>query len=71
MNKVVCFSSICLTITTLLFVLIPTQKDALLIFGLGSTIDYIKSNGKVQQLPDKCIDALDSWVESLNKKEDR
>ena len=55
-----------------LSVLTPTKNEALLIFGVGGTIDYIKSNETVKQLPDKCVDALDAWVESLkitNKEE--
>ena len=52
-------------------VFVPTTSEALLIFGLGGTIDYLKTNDKVQQLPDKCINALDAWVETLNKKEDK
>lgn len=50
---------------TLIDMFIPTTKEAMLIWGVGSTIDYIKTNDKVQQLPDKCIDA---WVESLNEE---
>lgn len=46
---------------------IPTKNDALLIYGIGGTIDYIKSNDTAKQLPDKCIKALDKWVENLNE----
>lgn len=46
---------------------IPTTNQALLIYGLGGTIDYIKSNDTAKQLPDKCIKALDKWVENLNE----
>lgn len=54
-------------------VFIPTKNEALLILGVGSTIDYIKTNETVQQLPDKCVDALDAWVDSLSedKKEEK
>ena len=38
-----------------------------MIFGVGGTIDYIKSNETINQLPDKCVKALDAWVESLNQ----
>ena len=48
---------------------IPTTNEALLIYGVGGTIDYIKSNDTAKQLPDKCIKALDKWVENLNEKE--
>ena len=50
-------------------IFVPTSKDAMLIFGVGGTIDYIKSNETIKQIPDKCINALDAWVDSLTKKE--
>ena len=46
----------------------PTTNDALLIYGLGGTIDYIKSNETAKQLPDKYIKALDKWVGNLNEE---
>ena len=57
-----------LVISLLVTVFVPTKKDALLIYGIGGAIDYIKSNDTAKQLPDKCIDALDALVESLNLK---
>ena len=53
---------ICLPIT----ILTPTKDEALLIWGVGSTIDYVKENETIKQLPDKCVNALDAWVESLS-----
>ena len=44
---------------------VPGSRDAMLIFGIGPTIDYVQSNETAKQLPDKCIEALDNWVESL------
>ena len=54
-------------------IFIPTTNEALLIYGVGGTIDYIKSNDTAKQLPDKCIKALDKWFENLNeeKKQDK
>lgn len=49
----------------------PTTQEMYLIYGLGGTIDYIKSNDKAKKLPDKCIDALDKYIESLNKEKDK
>ena len=48
---------------------IPTQKEMMMIYGLGSTIDYIKSNDKAKQLPDKAVDALTKYIEDINKEE--
>ena len=63
------YSAIILSIFGALAILTPSKKDALLIFGLGSTIDYIQNNKKAQELPDKCVEALDAWLDSLNNKE--
>ena len=49
-------------------IFIPTQREILLIYGLGSTIDYVKSNDKAKQLPEKCIDALTRYVDSIEKE---
>lgn len=61
-----------LTIVTLVVgslgsVFVPTTNEALMIFGIGGTVDYIQDNEKLQQLPDKCVEALDLWVESLKE----
>lgn len=52
-------------------IFVPTSKDAMLIFGVGGTIDYIKSNETIKQIPDKCINALDAWVDSLTENESK
>ncbi len=55
-------------VLTVINIFIPTKNEALLIYGVGGTIDYIKSNDTAKQLPDKCIKALDKWVENLNEE---
>lgn len=46
---------------------IPSTKDALLIYGLGGSLDYIKGNDTAKKLPEKAIMALDRYLEELNK----
>lgn len=58
------------TISLLLQIFVPTTKEALVIWGIGGTMDYLKSNEKAIQLPDKCIDALDLFInEYINESE--
>lgn len=52
-------------------ILVPTTNEAMLIYGVGTTIDYIKQNNTLQQIPDRCINALDAWVDSLTEKESK
>lgn len=62
---------ICFFISLLGVLFTPTTKEMYLIYGLGGTIDYVKSNDKAKQLPDKCIDALDKYIESSNKEKEK
>lgn len=50
---------------------IPTTKQALIIYGVGGTIDYVKSNETAKQLPDKVVIALDKYLENLDKEEEK
>ena len=52
-------------------ILTPTTNEAMLIYGVGTTIDYVKQNNTLQQIQEKCINALDAWVDSLTKKESK
>ena len=58
-------------VSALGIVFVPNQKELLAIYGVGGTIDYIKSNDTAKQLPDKCINALDKWVDSYVKEENK
>ncbi len=49
-------------------VFIPSDKELMAIYGIGGTIDYIKSNDKAKQLPDKVVDALTKYLETLNEE---
>lgn len=60
---------IVLAISSLVWMFVPDSKTALMIFGIGGTVDYIKENDTIKELPDKCVKALDAWVESLSEEE--
>lgn len=64
-------SYLILSIGVIIEVFLPTTKEAMMIWGVGGTIDYIKSNETAKQLPDKCIMALDKFVDEymLNTKD--
>lgn len=67
-KKITIISSIILFVFSIGTCLIPNTNDAYMIYGLGGTIDYIKSNEVAKQLPDKCIIALDKYLEEANKE---
>jgi hypothetical protein len=49
-------------------VFVPTTKEAYLIYGVGGTIDYIKSNKTARQIPDKVINAIDKYIDTFTEK---
>lgn len=69
-KKCLKFSVPILVVCILIKILVPTTKEALLIYGVGGTIDFVKSNPTAKQLPDKCVNALDKWVDSWNIEEE-
>jgi len=69
-KKCLKFSVPILVVCILIKILVPTTKEALLIYGVGGTIDFVKSNPIAKQLPDKCVNALDKWVDSWNIEEE-
>ena len=63
--------SIAFFVSVFINAFIPTTNEALLIYGVGGTIDYIKSNETSKQLPDKCVKALDKYLDNLTKEENQ
>lgn len=41
----------------------PNSKQAAVIFSVGKTIEYVQSNEKIKELPDKAIKCLDKYLE--------
>lgn len=63
-------SGLCFIVSFIAEVLTPSTEQAYLIYGVGGTIDYLKNNPTAKQLPDKCIKALDKWIDTqLNGSE--
>lgn len=57
-------------VSALLRIFIPTTKEALAIYGIGGTFDYIQQNDTAKHLPDKLINALDAYLDNLNKEDE-
>lgn len=69
-NKLIKISAITIVISGILLVFIPSSKESITIWGIGQTIDYVQSNETLQGLPDKCVQALDVWLDSVMEKEE-
>lgn len=53
----------------IIVIFIPTTKQAYMIWGVGGTIDYIRSNETIQKLPDKTIQCLDKFIDEYLEEE--
>lgn len=50
-------------------IFIPSQKNLLIIYGVGGTIDYLKENKDANKIPDKCVKALDKYLDDALKED--
>lgn len=48
----------------LIYCFVPTTKEALLIYGVGGSIDYIQNH---KDIPAKVEEAAIKWLESIDK----
>ena len=60
------------SITTLVFSLLvvlflPSKKELYLIYGLGSVVEHMRGSDKMEEIPDKAIDAI---MEYLKEEEE-
>lgn len=47
----------------------PSTQTAFAMYGVGEIIDYVKENKELTNLPDKCIKALDIWLDKQLEEE--
>lgn len=66
-TAIICFI-ICMFFA-ILKVLVPTTKEALIIYGAGGVIEYVQSNETVKELPDKTVQCLDKLLDEYVTEE--
>lgn len=69
--KAIKLSLLAVSVGTVIAVFVPSEKQMYAIYGIGGTIDYIKSNETAKQLPDKVVIALDKYIDSLNEDKEK
>lgn len=67
-KKVYKIVSAVLVVSAIGDVVTPSTKEMYAIYGVGNIIDYIESNDKAKQLPDKCVDALTRLADSIEQE---
>lgn len=72
MKKMFKGSMFAIVLGVVMAIFIPSQKNLLIIYGVGGTIDYLKENKDANKIPDKCIKALDKYLDdALNEDKDK
>lgn len=66
-KRVLTVSTVIAGIAGIGYMLTPTAHDALMIQGYNAARDYYNSNEKLQQMPDKVVDYLDSILTTKEK----
>ena len=56
-------------VSLILVLFIPSKKELFMIYGVGKSVEWVKSNDKLQKMPEKLIDALDAVIESYKENE--
>lgn len=68
-KKVFKYSIFVLVFGIIMATFIPSTKNLLIIYGVGGTIDYVKENKIANKIPDKCIKALNKYLDDALKED--
>lgn len=77
-SKTLCISTIVFAIGLIGRTFTPTTSEALIIYGVGESVEYLQNNKNAVQIPDKALQALNKYLddnlesdekEMLNSKE--
>lgn len=68
-KKVFKYSIFVFVFGIIMAIFIPSTKNLLIIYGVGGTIDYVKENKDANKIPDKCIKALDKYLDDALKED--
>lgn len=52
-------------------VFVPTTNQGLMIYGIGTVVDYVQTNDDIKQLPDKCVQALNMWADDCLEEQQK
>lgn len=69
-SKILCISTIVFVIGLIGRTFTPTTSEALIIYGVGESVEYLQNNKDAIQIPDKVLQALNKYLdEAIEDKE--
>lgn len=69
LRKPIKLTIISLIVCVLGGIITPGRNEAYVIYGAGVIVDYCKGDSKVKEIPDKAIDALNRYLDSIKENE--
>ena len=64
-SKVLCISIIVFAIGLIGRTFTPTTSEALVIYGVGESVEYLQNNKNAVQIPDKALQALNKYLDEV------
>ncbi len=52
-------------------IFVPDTKEALVIYGVGGTLEWIKENDNAKQIPDKAVEALNLYLDNIMEQQSK
>lgn len=49
----------------------PSKQDLYVIYGVGGTLDYLNDNKDAKQVPDKCLQVLNEYLDQKLTNDDK
>lgn len=56
-------------VLSLCAIMTPSKQELYLIYGVGTIVDYCKGDSRAKEIPDKAIDALNRYLDSIKENE--
>ena len=70
MKKLTIATVVILFFSSLFAIFMPSKHELVAMYGVGGVIDYIEENDTAKELPDKCIKAVDIFLDEYTKSPD-
>lgn len=64
-SKALCTFTVIFTIGLVGRTFIPTTSEALVIYGVGESVEYLQNNKDAVQIPDKVLQALNKYLDEV------
>lgn len=69
-SKALCIFTIVFAVGLIGRIFVPTTSEALVIYGVGESVEYLQNNKNVAQIPDKALQALNKYLDEVTENKE-